>query len=242
MRLSDARQRLLTFKNIRSINASRLNSILSRPLNSEIIIEDVQINPVREFMPIDNAWAIADKNHIELSILDKELKAVELEEVTKKSDYFPKFFVQGGYNYTENRYQLCDDNWSLIISTNLRLFSGGSTKAEVLKVRYKREKLLEQKNKLIDDIKLEVEKNYRDMKIADEKIKITKDSVEQAEENLRINKVRYEEGVGTATDVLDAITLFTVAETNYYRAVYEFKRAEAGFMYSIGWDLVSAYK
>jgi outer membrane protein TolC len=40
------------------------------------------------------------------------------------------------------------------------VFSGGSTKAEVSKVRYKRERLSEQRNKLVDDIKLEVEKNY----------------------------------------------------------------------------------
>jgi outer membrane protein TolC len=71
---------------------------------------------------------------------------------------------------------------------------------------------------------------------------VTRDAVGQAEESLRINKVRYEEGIGTATDVLDAITLLTTSETNYYRAVYELKRAEAGFMYAVGRDLASAYK
>jgi outer membrane protein TolC len=193
-------------------------------------------------MAIENAWAFAEKQRIEVSIIDQELKAAGFEETVKKSDYFPKFFVQGGYNYAENRYQLHEDNWSLIMGVNLNIFSGGSTKAEVSKARYKRERLLEQRNKLVDDIKLEVEKNYLDMRNADEKIKVTKDAVGQAEESLRINKVRYEEGIGTATDVLDAITLLTTSETNYYRAVYEFKRAEAGFMYALGRDLASAYK
>ncbi|BCB96742.1 protein CyaE [Dissulfurispira thermophila] len=241
VRLSDARQHLLTLKNMRAVNASRINNILSRPLNSEIILEDVQIKSDSEAMSIEKAWTIAEKQRIEISIIEQELRAVDLEEGVKKSDYFPKFFVQGGYNYTENRYQLHEDNWSLILGANLNIFNGGNTKAEVSKVRFKRQKVLEQKNKLIDDIKLEVEKNYRDMKNADEKIRITKDAVEQAEENLRINKVRYEEGVGTATDVLDAITLLTTAETNYYRALYEFKKAEAGFMYAIGQDLASVY-
>jgi outer membrane protein TolC len=242
VRLSDARQRLLTFRNARAVNASRINNILSRPLNSEVIVEDVQVNPAGESMAIENAWAFAEKQRIEVSIIDQELKAAGFEETVKKSDYFPKFFVQGGYNYAENRYQLHEDNWSLIMGVNLNIFSGGSTKAEVSKARYKRERLLEQRNKLVDDIKLEVEKNYLDMRNADEKIKVTKDAVGQAEESLRINKVRYEEGIGTATDVLDAITLLTTSETNYYRAVYEFKRAEAGFMYALGRDLASAYK
>ncbi len=242
--LSDARQRLLTLKNMRAINASRINNILSRPLSSEVIVEDVPVNAVSagDLMTLENAWANAEKQRVELGMIDRELKAAELEETVKKSDYFPKFFVQGGYNYTENRYQLYEDNWSLILGANLNIFSAGATKAEVSKVRYKRERLLEQRNKLADDIKLEVEKNYRDMKNAAEKINVTKDAVGQAEENLRINKIRYEEGIGTATDVLDAITLLTTAETNYYRAMYEFKRAEAGFMYSVGRDMVSAYK
>lgn len=244
VRLSDARQRLLTFKNTRAINASRINNILSRPLNSPVIIEDVPVNavPVKKTLTLDNAWIIAEKQRVELGIIDREVKATEFEETVKKADYLPRFFAQGGYNYTENRYQLHEDNWSLIVGANMNIFSAGATKAEVSKVKYKKERLLEQRNKLADDIKLEVEKNYRDMKNAAEKINVTKDAVGQAEENLRINKIRYEEGIGTATDVLDAITLLTTAETNYYRAVYEMKKAEAGFMYAIGQDLVSAYK
>lgn len=79
------------------------------------------------------------------------------------------------------------------------------------------------------------------MENAREKIQVTKDAVSQAEENLRINKIRYKEGIGTATDVLDAITLLTTAETNYYRAVYDFRRAQAGLMYATGSDLISSY-
>lgn len=80
------------------------------------------------------------------------------------------------------------------------------------------------------------------MKNAQEKILVTKDAIAQAEENLRINKIRYEEGIGTATDVIDAIAILTTAETNYYRAIYEFKKAEAGFLFAIGQNLLSAYR
>jgi outer membrane protein len=71
---------------------------------------------------------------------------------------------------------------------------------------------------------------------------VTKDAVGQAEENLRINRVRYAEGVGIATEVLDAVTLLTIAETNFYKSLYDFKRAEAGLIYSMGKDLSEAYK
>ena len=244
VRLSDAKQRLLTFKNRRSADASRLNNILSRKLNSEVRVEDIPVNVMATngFSTIESAWETAEKKRIEPAIIDKELQAAELEETIKRSEYFPNIFAQAGYNYAENQYQLHEDNWSVLLGLNINLFSGGSTKAEVLKIRHRKQQLLEQKLKVVDDIKIEVEKNYLDMKNASEKILATKDAVSQAEENLRINRVRYEEGVGTSTDVVDAITLLTTAETNYHKSGYEFKKAQAGLLYATGTDLTKEYK
>ena len=50
-----------------------------------------------------------------------------------------------------------------------------------------------------------------------------KRAARQGEENLRINRSRYEEQVGTATDVVDAQTLLTRARTDYHQAVFEYQ-------------------
>lgn len=238
--LSDTKQRLLTMKNRRSVIASQINNILARPIHADVQVVDVPTSTT-EVVELEKAWDIAGKERSEIKIIDHELRIINFQETVIKSDYYPTLFAQGGYSYTENRYQFPNDNWSLIFGIHLNVFSGGSTKAEVSKVLYEREQLIEQKRKLIDDIILEVEKSYLDLKNALEKIQVTKDSVDQAEENLRINKIRYEEGIGTSTDVVDAITLLAKAETNYYRAVYELKRGHAGLLYAMGLDLVSSF-
>ncbi|MFH0933366.1 MAG: TolC family protein [Nitrospirota bacterium] len=238
--LSDAKQRLLTMKNRRSTNASKMNNILARPINAEVQVIDVPMN-ASEALELEKTWKTDETERSEIKIIDHELQILNLQETVTKSEYYPKLFAQGGYNFTENRYQFPEGNWSLVLGMNLNLFSGGSTKAEVSKVIYRREQLLEQKSKLMDDIRLEVEKSYLDLKNAVEKIQVTKDAASQAEENLRIHKIRYEEGIGTSTDVVDAITLLTTAETNHYRAVYELRRAQAELQYAMGWDLVSTY-
>jgi outer membrane protein TolC len=227
-------------KNRRSTNASKMNNILARPINAEVQVMDVSMN-ASEAPELEKAWKTAETERSEIKMIDHELKILDLQETATKSEYYPKLFAQGGYNFTENRYQFPEGNWSLVLGINLNLFSGGSTRAEVSKVIYRREQLLEQKSKLLDDIRLEVEKSYLDLKNAVEKIQVTKDAANQAEENLRIHKIRYEEGIGTSTDVVDAITLLTTAETNYYRAVYELRRAQAELQYAMGWDLVSTY-
>ncbi|MGO9015859.1 MAG: TolC family protein [Dissulfurispiraceae bacterium] len=241
VRLSDAQQRLLTTTNMREVNASRINNILSLPLKNPVKVADVAGEPRYE-ADIDKAWSIAEKQRIELKTIDSELKINNLERTARWSEYFPKFFAEGGYNYTENHYLVHDDNWTFMLGLNFNIFDGGSTKAEVAKIDYQREQLLEQRQKLVDDIKLDVEKSWLDMQNAAERIKVNRDAVKQGEENLKINKQRYREGVGTATDVLDAITLLTIAETNACRAEYELRRAQGAFMYATGMDLVSEYR
>lgn len=81
-----------------------------------------------------------------------------------------------------------------------------------------------------------------DLNNARDRIEVNKGAVEQASENLRINKVRYDAGEGIATEVLDAVILLTVAENNYIRAIFDFRRAEAGMYYAIGKDLREIYK
>lgn len=243
VRLSDVKQRLMAVRNLRAINASRLNSVLARPLKTDVQVMDVKETPSDGLnLDMEKAWELAESQRPEIQIVDTTLKSLDMEEAAKRSEYYPRFFLQGGYDFTENRYQVHEGNWSLTAGINLNLFSGGSTKAEVLKIKQQRLKLFGQRDKLIDEVKLEVEKYILDLKTAREKITVTRDAVGQAEENLRINRVRYSEGVGTATEVLDAVTLLTIAETNLYKSLYDFRRAEAGFIYSIGKDLSEVYK
>jgi outer membrane protein TolC len=150
--------------------------------------------------------------------------------------------VAGGYDFTQNRYQEPEGNWQVTAGLSLNLFKGGSTKAALMKIENQKLQLLQQKAKLEDDIRLEVERYILDLRDARERVAVTRDAVGQAEENLRINSVRYTEGVGTATDVLDAVTLLTIAETNHYRALYDLRRAEAAVIYAEGQDLLEVYQ
>jgi len=240
VKLSDGRQRLVIAKNRRALSASRLNTILTRPIKEEVRVADLS-NDLPPMISLESAWQNAETQRLELQIIDHQLTINDLEETAKKSEYYPTIFAQAGYNYTENHYITHEDNWTLLLGLNVNLFSGGSTKAEVTKARYRREQLIEQRKKIADDIKFEVEKYYRDMEDARERILTTQDAISQAEENLRIDKTRYQEGVGTATELLDAITLLSTAQTNYYRALYDFWRAHAGLLYAMGLDLSSQY-
>ena len=243
VRLSDAGQRLIGAKNLRMINASRINNALMQPLTAAVTATDVdKLDLAYPETDLEKVWEISLKERPEIRIAEETLKVLDLEEQAKKAEFYPELFVRGAYDYTENRYQVYEGNWAVLFGVGVKLFSGGRTKAEVARIEHQRSKLREEKEKLVDDIKLEVQRNILDTATARQKIAVLKDTLQQAEENLRINRTRYQEGVGTATEVLDAVTLLTVAETNYYRAVYDLGRAEAAAVYSQGRDLTEVYK
>ena len=59
---------------------------------------------------------------------------------------------------------------------------------------------------------------------------------------MRVYRLKYKVGTATPTEVLDAITLQTKAQTNYYNDDYELKRGYAKLMYSMGVDLGLIYE
>jgi outer membrane protein len=241
VRLSDARQRLLNVRNLRSVNAARINNILSRPAGTPVQVEEVAGNLPAVRYELDAAWETAMERNMQLKIIDRELAAAALEQSAVKAQYYPEFFALGAYDYTQNKFQLHQDNWSLVVGVNINLYSGGRTRAEAQKAIYRQQRLRELRQKTLDDIKLEVERNYLGVENARKKMEVTRAAVGQAEENLRINEARYAEGVGTATDVLDAVTLLTTAETNYQSAQYDLRRESARLMFNMGLDMVSIY-
>ncbi len=243
VRLSDARQRLLSLKNQRSFYVSKINSMLLMPLDRDFRIEEIRFDEEEEpeIIGLQEAWQEAINRRPELRIIEKEIEKVRLQQRAKSAEYYPEFFVQAGYDYTENRYQLHEENWSLILGVNINLFKGGATTSEIEKLRYRERQLIEEKERLMDEIRLEVKKFYTGLKNSMDRLSVTGQAVLQAEENLRINRLRFEEGVGKSSDVLDAIALYTLAETNYESARYEFLKARAGLEYAMGKDLVSIY-
>ena len=241
IKLSDAHQKLLTAQNLKNIRHSQLNNLLARPLSTKIETEETNIVFANE-IDLDKAQESAEKDRYEMKIIDTTLQAVKSEESAKKSEYLPRFFLEGRYDYTKNKYQVHEGLFGVMVGMNINFLNGGSTRAGLSKIAGQKQRLLTERKKLIDDIRLDVERYYLEMASAQEKVKVTKGAITQAEENLRINKVKYGDGVGTATDVIDAITLLTVAETNYYRSLYEYNRAYAGLMHATGKDLLEIYK
>jgi len=238
--LADSRQRLLSAENLRSLRESKINSLLLRPLNDPVRPEEIKAG-LATTMTLEEAWASAETSRPRLKEMDVMIVTKEQNVKAAQAEYLPTLYVSGGWEHGENKYLVHQENWSAIAGVNINLFSGGASSSKAGMARAELRSLKLTRDKLLDGIRLEVKSAYLDLQSSAQKIEVAKTAVEQAEENLRLQRLRYKEGVGTATDVLDAVTLLTTAESNSWKSLYGIKRAEAVLLNAAGRDLVGTY-
>jgi outer membrane protein len=238
--LADSRQRLVTAENLRSFRESKLNSLLLRPLNEPLQPEEINQSPAAG-LTLESAWASAEELRPVLKEMDAAIAGKEQSVKTAQAEYLPTFYVSGGYEYLENKYMVHQDNMSLIAGVNINLSSGGASTSKIGMAKAELRSLKLSREKMLDTVRLEIKSAYLDLQSSAQKMEVTKTAVAQAEENLRLQQLRYKEGVGTATDVIDAVTLLTTAESNSWKSLYGYKRAEAVFLNAAGKDLVDLY-
>ncbi len=243
VRLSDARQRLLSTRNLRDVRLSRLSNLLLIPLDRKFDIAEYEKeigNPAA--LEYEKIWKAALARRPEIRIADKTIESVEFDAISKRAEFLPKAFARVSNDYMENPYLYHRDNWAFVAGININLFEGGRSLADYRKSVHQKQRLIEQRASLADEIKLEVKRYLLDLQNAFERIQVNRGALGQAQENLRINRSRYEAGVGTATEVLDAVTLSTVAETNHIRSVYDYMKSEAAVSYAAGENFLDLYR
>ena len=96
------------------------------------------------------------------------------------------------------------------------------------------EDLMKQYEYAENGIQLEVKKAFSDLQVSDKNIITSQKSLTQAKENWRITDLQYKEQIATSTDVLDARTELTQAESNYISALYGYMVALADLERAIG--------
>jgi outer membrane protein TolC len=109
----------------------------------------------------------------------------------------------------------------------MNLFDGFTTTSRYRQAVKNRSRTEERLHQLESDLALEYRTAVNDARVAQQRIALTEASIKQGEENLRINKDRYQEQAGTATDVIDAQTLLTQIRTEHYQAKFDFEVALA---------------
>ena len=229
-------------------NLCRMNlcNIIGDSLSSQITLADTVINVESPSNMSDNI-----DGRPEVQLLDKNIEAKELQVKMTRGDYLPQVGLQAGYTFygnikVEGVTQLEDGtlypyetNYNgqigmVMAAAQIPIWNWGEGSKKIKKAKLE-----------VEDAKLDKERNKRLMTIqAQQAIQNVTDSynmietaeqgMKEAEENLRIMREKYDNEMGTLTDLLDAQSQWSQAKSNVIEAKTQYKIYETEYQHVTG--------
>lgn len=241
--LANANQNLLAAQNNLEAAKARFNTLLRRPLDTPVQIEDVlDFTPLD--MDLDSCQIEALQRRLELKLAELEIQIAAKEVQLAQKNYYPSVQLQAnlyqqGTDWDANGGDGISDphSWDVRALASWDFWEWNRPSLEAKAKLSRQAQARHRKAQLEDGIRLEVKQAYLKSKEAEKNIATSQKAIEQARENFRINEERYKEQVATSTDVLDAQTLLSRTMTNYYNALYDFKIARAYLYRAIGQEV-----
>ncbi len=171
--------------------------------------------------PVNQLIEAALQSRSELAALNARAEALSLQSQAQRALLLPQLALSGGYNYFENEILDRQSFSSVGIGVSWNVFDGGvvRNRSEAL-----RRASLASRHRLDDyraQVQLEVRRAWLDVRAARSRIAASGEAKSQAEENLRMTRELYGGGLGTNTQVLDAVALQIAAANNHDNAVLD---------------------
>lgn len=205
LQTSNIELQLLEAKNNYNIANINMDLLLGLPETTELKVDENYIDENSDLKPISYYLSEAQQNRKDLQAIDQQRKAAELGTKAAKAENLPSIALTGGYIAADIPKFLTvynAINFGVGISYNL---SNIWKKNSSLQQSKAREMQLSATNELLNDnIKLEVNKEYQNSDYSKKRISVFEKSAEQANENYRITKNKYDNGLATMTELLDA--------------------------------------
>ena len=234
--MADAEQSLIKAENARKIAMHNLNKIIGLPLETELEPTDTLSNEDYD-RDLESCLEYAALNRPDLEQSRQSVRSAKGGVRSARSGYMPKVSVSAGkqWNYTSEPGDPSNTTtWSAGVSASWNAFDSGVTAYKVhaaeMNARVAKEKLRDAEN----DTALDVRNTYYNLQESKRRIHTTNVAVSKAQEDYDIAQLRYENGVGTNTDVLDAQVALNTAKTNYIQACYDFNTNKIALDNAIG--------
>ena len=233
-------------KNGRQLCRIYLCNIIGVPLDTEITLSDTAIDVTMPHDLIDDVT-----NRPETNLLLKAMAAGEHHIKMAKSNYLPKVGLQLGYSYHGNIWlkgmTMLPDGTPYSYKQQ---YKGGTPMAMLgvqIPIFHWKNEIRKVKKAELDwaNAQLDYNKNTKLMEIeARQAVQNYTDSYrmvqtavignQQADENLRVMRNKYDNGMATMTDLLEAQALWQQARSNLIEAQTQYKISETRYLKAIG--------
>lgn len=214
-----------------------LNALLNLPLDTPLVLRDgFGTTPVRT--PLDRLIARALDARPELGEMKARQAAAQAAIALAESGAKPTVALTGTTSYSNSAGLVtgatATANWSLTLAATLNLYDGGITRERVREAQLRLEQLKAIEAQQRQGIELEVRQAVLNLEAAREELAGADALIAQAKEALRIAAVRFQAGVGTTLEVLNAQAAAAQAESSKAQALFAYSVARAALERAVG--------
>ncbi len=224
-------------------NALSQQRIARRQLATRLSLAESVITSTADPVEIAGLWNLT----LEESIVGAYRNRAELEQFLAQrninqqrrrialANLGPQVSLSANYNLSDtfDDDQNFNDAYSVGANLSLNLFDGGAARARARQaeanIAIAETSFANQRNQ----IRFEVEQAYSNLQSNLENIQTASIALEQAREALRLARLRFQAGVGTQTEVIDAEDDLTQAEGARVNAILSYNRALANLQRSV---------
>jgi outer membrane protein len=225
--LADAQQNLIIAQNNYDLAMANLNNVVGLPLDTDIKLKE-ELKYEQSKLTLNDGVKFAMQYRPDILQAEYSLQGAKEGVKVARSGFLPAVSLVGSNNWTDDRFPGSkNSNWSVYVTASLTLFDTNLTLSKVKEAESSVVKADQQYRQTKDNVSLEVRQSYLSMKEAEKRIDTSKVAVAKAEEDFSIAQVRYNAGVGTNLDVIDAQLALAQAKTNYIQALYDYNTSKA---------------
>ncbi|WP_027377320.1 TolC family protein [Kaistella palustris] len=227
LQTSNIELQLLEAQNNYNIANINMDLLLGLPESTEIQIDETYINELAADQPVPYYLTKALENRKDIQALDYQLKAADLAIKSAKAESLPTVALTGGYIAADIPKILTVVNAANIgVGIQYNIDNLWKKNSSLLKAQARERQLSANNDLLNDQIKLEVNRDYQNASFAGKKIGVYEKAASQANENYRVTKNKFDNGLATITELLDADAAQITANVNVVNA-----KADAALAY-----------
>lgn len=231
--VSEAERNLLADKNKLKVAYLALKTTLGMELNEDLTVEDTLV-----YAPIQDSLVNLEKS---ASVKQPVLQMISIKKDAAKqnfnverSNFLPTIAAFGKYELYPQYLSALEPRWVVGVQASFNIFNGFKDYSKLQAASH-----LEKEVQYIEldaqrKINLLVNKNYSDVIDARDRYEKSSSSISLAKENLRLNEKRFESGLGTSLEVIDAQLSLEKANIDSKNAVYDYYKALVQLYQSTG--------
>ncbi|MGM0471226.1 MAG: TolC family protein [Bacillota bacterium] len=234
VRKNEVEQELLEAENNLDLTYERLKNLLELDYQTELELTTESNQLELEITP-QSAFEFARTERADLRGVQQELDLAQQELKLAQADDAPALSLFGsveksGADFVPDG----SPNWQTGVNLSWSLYDGGHNQALVQEAESNFNAAQSALDTLLEEIRLEVKESYLNLELSAKQRSTAQERVESAAENLRLARLRYQEGVGTNTEVIDAQVALTEAKENYQQQQYKYQINQAQMLSSLG--------